>query len=133
MHKIRVFIPEVIYGASNGLLMALLIPWGSPRNDLYGEALRESGTFFRLQVYKRVEVSPAEVYERVRICVISVSKKAQKDKANDHVVYPSWQENILCIARSYIFFHLYCYLGIVVNISGQLTCFIYIKVTTASV
>ena len=26
MHKIRVFIPEVIYGARNGLLMVLFIP-----------------------------------------------------------------------------------------------------------
>ena len=79
MHTIRVFIPEVIYGARNGLLMALFIPGGTPHNDLYGEALRERGTFFRLQVYKRVEISLAEVYERVGKCVISVSKKAQKD------------------------------------------------------
>ena len=50
MHKIRVFIPEVIYGARNGLLMALFIPWGTPHNDLYAEAPRERGTFFRLQV-----------------------------------------------------------------------------------
>ena len=49
MHKIRVFIPEVIYGARNGLLMALFIPGGASRNDLYGEAPRERGTFFRLQ------------------------------------------------------------------------------------
>ena len=50
MHKIRVFIPEVIYGAKNGLLMALFISGGSPHNDLHGEALRQRGTFFRLQV-----------------------------------------------------------------------------------
>ena len=67
------------YGASNGLLMALFIPWGTPRNDLYGEAARERSTFFRLRVYKRVEISLSEVYERVRKCVISASKKAQKD------------------------------------------------------
>ena len=79
MHKIRVFIPEITYGASNGLLIALFIPGGTPHNDLYGEAPRERGTFFRLQVYKRVEISLAEVYERVGKCVISVSKKAQKD------------------------------------------------------
>ena len=36
--KIKVFIPEVIYGARNGLLMALFIPGGTPHNDLYGEA-----------------------------------------------------------------------------------------------
>ena len=79
MHKIRVFIPKVIYSARNGLLMALFIPWVTPHNDLYGEAPREGGTFIMLQVYKRVEISLAEVYERVGKCVISVSKKAQKD------------------------------------------------------
>ena len=89
MHKIRVFIPEVIYGARNGLLMAPFIPWGTLHNGLYGEAPQKRGTFFRLQVYKRVEVSPAEVYERVGKCVIWVSKKDQKDWAHDHVVYLS--------------------------------------------
>ena len=51
MHKIGVFIAEVIYGARNGLLMALFIPEGTPNNELprYGEAPRERGTFFRLQ------------------------------------------------------------------------------------
>ena len=79
MHKIKLFIPVVIYGARNGLLMALFIPWGSPHKDLYWEAPRERGTFFRFQVYKRVEISLAEVYESVEKCVISVSKKAQKE------------------------------------------------------
>ena len=89
MHKIRVFIPEITYGASNGLLIALFIPGGTPHNDLYGEAPRERGTSFRLQVYKRVEILLAEVYERVGKCVIWVSKKDQKDWAHDHVVYLS--------------------------------------------
>ena len=66
MRKITVFIPDVIYGARNGLLMALFSPGGTPHNDLYGESPREKGTLFRLQVYKRV----AEVYERVGKCVI---------------------------------------------------------------
>ena len=79
MHKIKVFIAEVIYSARNGLLMALFIPGDIPQNDIYGEALRERGTFIMLQLYKRVEISLAEVYERVGKCVISVSKKAQKD------------------------------------------------------
>ena len=78
MHRIRVFIPEVIYGARNGLLMELFIPGDTPHTDLYGEAPRERGTFFRLQVYKRVEISPAEVYERVGKCVISVSKRPKR-------------------------------------------------------
>ena len=35
---------------------------GTPYNGLYGEALPERGTFFRLQVYKRVGISQVEVY-----------------------------------------------------------------------
>ena len=72
MHKIRVFIREVIYGSRNGLLMALFIMGHTPYSDLYGEAPRERGTFSRLQVYKRVEISLAEVYERIGKCAISV-------------------------------------------------------------
>ena len=51
----------------------------TPHKDLCGEAPRERGTFCRLQVYKRVEISLAEVYERIGKCVILVNKKAQKD------------------------------------------------------
>ena len=61
--------------ARNGLLMALFFTVGTPHNELYGEATRERGTIFRLQVFKRVEISLAEVYERVGKYVISVSKK----------------------------------------------------------
>ena len=64
MHKIRVFMH--------------MAP-GIPMKNLHGEAPLERGTFFRLQLFKRVEISLAEVYERVGKCVISVSKKAQKD------------------------------------------------------
>ena len=35
----------------------------TPYNGLYGEAPPERGTFFRLQVYKRVGISQAEVYK----------------------------------------------------------------------
>ena len=35
---------------------------GTPYNGLYGEAPPERGTFFRLQVYKRVGISQVEVY-----------------------------------------------------------------------
>ena len=79
MHKIKLFIPVVTCGARNGLLMALFIPWGSPHKDLYWEARRERGTFFRFQVYKIVEISLAEVFEKVGKWVNSVSKEAQKD------------------------------------------------------
>ena len=43
---------------------------GTPYNGLYVEAPPERGTFFRLQVYKRVGISLAEVYERVGKSVI---------------------------------------------------------------
>ena len=38
---------------------------GSPYNGLYGEAPPKRGTFFRLQVYKRIGISQVEVYKRV--------------------------------------------------------------------
>ena len=64
-----------------------------------GRLLAEGVTFFRLQELIRVAISLAdsEVYERIGKCVISVCKKAQRDSADDHTVYLSWQENILCI------------------------------------
>ena len=37
---------------------------GTPYNGLYGEAPPERGTFFRLEVYKRVRISRAEVQKR---------------------------------------------------------------------
>jgi len=43
---------------------------GTPYNGLYGEAPPERGTFFRLQVYKRVGILQAGVYERVGKSVI---------------------------------------------------------------
>ena len=43
---------------------------GTPYNGLYGEALPERGTFFRLQVYKRVGISQVEVYKWVGKLVI---------------------------------------------------------------
>ena len=39
-------------------------------NGLYGELPPERGTFFRLQVYKRVGISQVEVYKRVGQSVI---------------------------------------------------------------
>ena len=49
---------------------------GTPYNGLYGEALPERGTFFRLQVYKRVGISQVEVYKRVGKLVIKVFERA---------------------------------------------------------
>ena len=43
---------------------------GTPYNGLYGKAPPERGTFFRLQVYKRVGISQVEVYKRVGKSVI---------------------------------------------------------------
>ena len=47
-------------------------PGGStPYNGLYREAPPERGTFFSLQVYKRVGISQVEVYKRVGKLVVS--------------------------------------------------------------
>ena len=43
---------------------------GTPYDGLYGEAPPERGTFFRLQVYKRVGISQVEVFKRVGKSVI---------------------------------------------------------------
>ena len=43
---------------------------GIPYSGLYGEAPPERGTFFRLQVYKRVGILQVEVYKRVGKSVI---------------------------------------------------------------
>ena len=44
---------------------------GGGGNGLYGEAPPERGTFFRLQVYKRVGISQVKVYKRVGKSVVS--------------------------------------------------------------
>ena len=38
----------------------------TPYNGKYGEAPPEKGTFFRVQVYKRVAILLVEVYQRVK-------------------------------------------------------------------
>ena len=43
---------------------------GTPYNHLYGEAPPERGSFFGLQVYKRVGISQVEEYRRVGKSVI---------------------------------------------------------------
>ena len=42
----------------------------TPYSGLQGEALPKRGTFFGLQVYKRVGISQVEVYKRVAKLVI---------------------------------------------------------------
>ena len=49
---------------------------------LYGEAPPERGTFFRLQVYERVEISLVELYERVEKSVKIKKKLKKPTKAN---------------------------------------------------
>ena len=51
---------------------------GTPYNGLYREAPPEKGTFFRLQVYARIGILIAEVYERVVKSVIWVGGKGPK-------------------------------------------------------
>lgn len=46
---------------------------GTPCNSLYGETMHKSGTFFRLQVHKKVGISRVKVCERVGKSVIKVS------------------------------------------------------------
>ena len=58
---------------------------GTLCNDLYGEALPERGTFFRLQVHERVEILLVEVYNRVGKSVIWVFLRVQK----------GWQMNLM--------------------------------------
>ena len=59
---------------AQGLYLPLVLDpggGGTPYIGLYGEAPPERGTFFRLQVYKRVGISQVEVYKRVGKSVVS--------------------------------------------------------------
>ena len=47
---------------------------GTFYNGLYGEASPEGGTFFKLQVYKRVGISRVQVNKRVGKSVVSQSE-----------------------------------------------------------
>ena len=57
---------------------------GTLYEGLYGEAQLERCTFFRLQVYKRVDISLAEIYKREEICHLGLEKgpKGLTDKFN---------------------------------------------------
>ena len=127
VHKIRVFIPEVIYSARNGLLVALFTLGGTPHNDLYGEAPRERGTFLGFRYTKEQRFHQLKHMKGQENASFRSVKRPKRTRITTTLLLFI----ILCIA--YIFVHLYCYLGIVVNISGQLICFIHIEITTASV
>ena len=51
-------------GVSNGFHPQEVVG-GTPYIGLYWEALPKRGTFFRLQIYKRVGISQVEMYKRV--------------------------------------------------------------------
>ena len=53
---------------------------------MYGEALSERGTFFRVQIYEMVAISLVELYKRVGKLVISVCKMLQKGPTEEYMV-----------------------------------------------
>ena len=59
---------------------------GTPSNSLYEEGPPERGTFFRLQVYDRVEILLFEVYGRVGRSVIWVCERAQRAEQMNFIV-----------------------------------------------
>ena len=59
--------------------MCIVIPGGTPYNDLYREAPPKRGTFSRLQRYQRVGISPVEVNQRVGNSVFSLCKITTED------------------------------------------------------
>ena len=72
----------------------VLIRGYTPYDGLYGEALSERGTFFRLQVYEKVGISPVEVYERVGKSVIRVSEMPLRAEQMNFMALYS-RENVL--------------------------------------
>jgi len=68
-------IPNTVYSVISEFkfiltLRPVFLPGGNSYNGLYREAPIERGTFFMLQVFLRVGVSQAEVYEGVGKSVI---------------------------------------------------------------
>ena len=68
------------YGRPEALCLVLRPGGGgdTPYDSLYGEAPPARGIFFRLQLYKRVRILLAEVYQRVGKSVIWVCKRAHR-------------------------------------------------------
>ena len=69
-HSLRTYRTSESNIEENCMLDKSKPPGGTPYNGLYGEAPPERGTFFRLQVYKRVGISQVEIYKRVGKSVI---------------------------------------------------------------
>ena len=73
----------VFYPHQQLAILISLVLWrpkggGTTYNGLYREAPPKRGTFFRLEVYERVQILLVEVYERVGESVIWVCKRAQR-------------------------------------------------------
>ena len=51
------YLPELFFAHVNAQTKTTTKPGGTPYDGLYGEAPPERGTFFRLQVYKRLGIS----------------------------------------------------------------------------
>ena len=66
------------YGQPEALCFVLRPRGHTPYDSLYGEAPPVRGTFFRLQLYKRVGILLVEVYQRVGKSVIWVCKRAHR-------------------------------------------------------
>ena len=67
INLIIIYFPKHVYPGGGG---------GTPYNGLYGEVPPERGTFFRLQVKKRVGISQVKVCKSVGKSVIWVFKRA---------------------------------------------------------
>ena len=81
---------------------SVLRPGGAPYNGLYWEATPERGTFFRLQVYERVETLLVAVYERVGKSVISVCEQGPKSRPDEFYGFiKSGKRSIFVIAGTY--------------------------------
>lgn len=68
------FFVNIIAEQTPAVFQQTIASGGTPYNGLYGEALPERGTFFRLQVHERVGILLAYVYDRVGKAIISALK-----------------------------------------------------------
>ena len=88
------------YGPPEALCLVLRPPpgggGGNSYDNLYWEAPPVRGTFFRLQLYKRVGILLVEVYERVGKSVIWVCKRAQRAEQKNFMALTS-RVNVVCL------------------------------------